>query len=402
MAINSDITDLDDDLDDEDTVQAADETDEIIRRALAQFDADPGDDQVFSGDMEEAEVTAVPMEQGLELLDSATNKRGAGRKAEDHGEGDDAKPAAAGDEAAADGAADDAAAKPEVQLDEIDTLLSGLDDDRRTQVRQRITQADDVMSIFHGRDEELRLHGTTPRQVIARLVQLNEYATQKPEEYLAWAATQINPDKAEDILISAAEKLGLKLVREEEDPFEDEVVKNLRLENRQLKARDRKLGFGPDEGAPAQQATAAQQSAVNPVLDTLQSFISEKAADGTPARPHWDRLKGDVVSRAHAHRQATGQYVTPADLDRFYKEAEADARKAFGAAPTVPAAPAAQAQPAVSGVTPTKAASPDRVARAKAASTSIDGTGQGAGRRPALAADAKLEDVIRHAAGLDD
>ena len=35
--------------------------------------------------------------------------------------------------------------------------------------------------------------------------------------------------------------------------------------------------------------------------------------------------------------------------------------------------------------------------RAKRASTSIDGTGQGANRRPALAADADLTDVIRDA-----
>lgn len=394
MAPRTDITDQDDDLDDD--VQIADDTDEIIRKALAEFDADPGDSQVFSGPIEETEINAVPMEQGLELLDGAATKRGAGRKAEERGEGEKT------DDPAEVDTSQEPEGKPAAAADEIDTLLTGLDDGRRAQVRERITRADDLLSVFKGRDEELRLHGTTPKDVIARLVQLNDYATQKPDEYLAWAATQINPDRAEDIIISAAEKLGLKLVREEEDPFEDEEVKKLRLENRQLKARDRKLGFGPDEHGATQSPAAAPQAAANPVMDTLQAFITEKTADGTPARPHWDRLKGDVVSRAHAHRQATGQFVTPTDLDRFYKEAEADARAAFGVSAPAPTAPAAQAPAAVSGVTATKAASPDRVARAKAASTSIDGTGQGAGRRPALAPDAKLEDVIRFAAGLDD
>jgi hypothetical protein len=137
-------------------------------------------------------------------------------------------------------------------------------------------------------------------------------------------------------------------------------------------------------------------------LDTITSFITEKNTDGTPKRPHWDRLKGDVVTRASAQREATGKPITAQDLDRFYQESEAAARAAFGVPAPAPAAPAAQAKPAVSGVTTTKAASPDRVARAKAASTSIDGTGQGAGRRPALPEDASLEQVIRHAAGYTD
>ena len=400
-AINSPNEDIEDDFPDED-----DDLAEIIRKAMDETE-DTGDDTVFSGPLDVPENTTVFIEKGLELVEEATFKRGLERRKdaavetqarEAPVEGDDPAPSE-GDEPAK----PDEAIKiePAPAADEIDTLLAGLEDGRRSAIKDRITASDSVMSIFKGHEATLQAHGTTPDQVMRRLVSINDYANKKPDEYLAWAANQIDPENAETILISAAAKLGLKLVREDQDPFEDEETKAMRDENRRLKSRDRKLEFGPgDVTAPV--GLTAEQS-----VEAITAFVNAKNADGTPAHPHWERLRGDVAERASAHKASTGKFITTQDIERFYREAESDARAAFGGQPSAPAAqpaatPAAQAQAPVASIAPTKAAASDSVNRAKAASKSIDGTGQGAGRRPALSADASLEDVIRHAAGYDD
>ena len=398
QSINTPSEDIEDDFPDED-----DELGEIIRKAMAETE-DAGDDTVFSGPLDVPENTRVPIEKGLELVEEVTFKRGLDRRKDAATDMQSSKAQADGDDTApAEGDEPVKAVEvtPASAADEIDTLLDGLEDDRRSAIKDRIAASDAMMSVFKGHEAALQAHGTTPDQVIRRLVSINEYANKKPDEYLAWAANQIDPENAEAILISAASKLGLKLVREDEDPFEDEETKAMRDENRRLKSRDRKLEFGPgDVTAPV--GLTAEQS-----VEAITAFVNAKNADGTPAHPHWERLRGDVAERASAHKASTGKFITAQDLERFYREAESDARAAFGGQQTEPSAQpaqpaAAQARAPVASIVPTKAAASDSVNRAKAASKSIDGTGQGAGRRPALSADASLEDVIRHAAGYDD
>ena len=372
-----------------------DDLDAILLKEFERLDAMTEEDtQVFSGPVKETENSTVPMEQGIELLDKATFDRGAKRRADPVVTPEDP---AAGQQPAAPAAAEPAAQGADAPVLDLDTLLEGLDEDRRGKVKARVTEADEVMSIFEGRDDELKRHGVDRKQAVARLVQLNEYATKNPDKYLAWAATQIDPEKAEDILTAAAERLGLRVVRpEEDDPFEDAETKRLRAENRRLKRGQ--LDFGPDVDAQAQPAPGATPDPVQ----AIQQFATAKATDGKPLRPLWDKLKGDVVQKAVTHRNTTGQVVTVADLERFYTESETELKAALGITDAPAASPAAQPAAPVATDGPKKAAPSDAVQRAKAASKNIDGTGQGAGRRPALSQDASLDATLRHFMAADD
>lgn len=400
--------DLDDDLDhvDPDLLDGGDDDEEFEKKLLEMLNSDDdGDEKVFSGPVTEKETATVSVEDGLDLVSKVTTERGVKRRAEildksdgtqkpEEGEdsqpgGEDTQPAAQGEDTAPASAAAD---------DDLSPLLEGLDDDRREKITARVKDADEVMSLFKGREGELEQHGVTAKQAMARLIQLNQYAAEKPVEYIAWATAQLAPDKAEEVLVAAAEKLGFKVTRADDDPFEDEEVKRLRQENRKL--RGLQLDFGPD--AEAAQAAARAQDPVQ----VIQAFATATGADGKPLRPLWEQLKGNVAMMAKGHRESTGKVVTADDLARFYDKAEAEMRAALGVtaqpAPQPNDKPAAQAPAPVAGGGAKKAAPSASVERAKAASKTIDGTGQGASRRPAPSADASLDDVLRHFAGFDD
>lgn len=376
-----------------------DDDEEFERKLLEMLDGDDdGDEKVFSGPVKEKETATVSMEDGLDLVSKVTTERGTKRRAEDLEKDEDPAPDA-GDAQPAPAAQGEAA--PVTEGDTIDALLEGLDDDRRQKITARVKDADDVMSLFKGRDEQLAQHGVTAKQAMARLIQLNEYAAEKPVEYIAWATAQLAPEKAEEVLIAAAEKLGMKVTRADDDPFEDEEIKRLRAENRQL--RGRVLDFGPDA-----EAANPQPAPIDPAK-VIFDFATEKNPDGTPRRPLWENLKANIATRAKAQFEVTKVPVTPADLAKFYDDEERAMRAALGLGDPAPQASApANAKPAAQPAAPvaeggTKKAAPSAsVDRAKAASKSIDGTGQGASRRPAPSPDASLEDVLRHFAGIEE
>lgn len=398
--------DIDDDLEhvDPDLAQGDEDDDEFEKKLLEMLEAgDDGDEKVFSGPVTEKEVAVISVEDGLDLVTKATTERGTKRRAEILDKSDPTQPPAEGDDSLAGGQDSQPAGQGEDTTpagvdDDLSSLLEGLDDDRRQKISARVKDADEVMSLFKGRDEQLKMHGVTAKQAMARLIQLNEYAAAKPVEYIAWATAQLAPDKAEEVLMQAAEKLGLKVTRADDDPFEDEEVKRLRDENRRL--RGLQIDFGPDA-----EAAAAAAQAQDPVR-VIQDFATAKGADGKPLRPLWDQLKGNVAMMAKTHRETTGQVVTADDLARFYSEAETAMRAALGMPAAAPQQgndkPAAQPAAPVAGGGAKKAAPSSSVERAKAASKTIDGTGQGASRRPAPSVDASLDDVLRHFAGFDD
>jgi len=377
--------DLEDDIEPIDNEDGDDETAAIIRKALAASDEDD-DNDVFSEPLKEREITTVSVEDGLDLVDKATSRRKgkdaeAAPAAEAKEEKTEEAPQPEGEEAKTDAAAPTAPA-------DLDALLDGIDGDRRTALVGRITAADEVMGIFRGREAELQAHGATPKEAMTRLIQLNAFANAKPDEYLAWAATQFAPEQTAELLGKVADRLGMKLVtaaEPEADPFEDEEVKALREENRQLKAAQATRNeIGPD--APQNRA-----------MDDLVRFRTEAGPDGKLKRPLFDRLQQEIAAKAQAHVKSTGAAVTLADLDKFYTEVEGELRASLG----VPASPAAQATPVVPEVDTKKAAADaQRKQRAMDASKSIDGTGQGASRRPALDASASLEDTLRRFAGI--
>lgn len=323
-------------------------------------DDDGGLDSPFD-DTKAEKLDTVPQDKGHELIDRARLEK---PKEEPAKTGDD-------EPAKAERKSPEGQEPPKLEEMDVSALLDGIDDSRKTEITRRMGAADEVLGLFAGREEELKAHGTDAKGAMERLLYLNSFAQQKPDEYLAWVATQVS-QKPEEALGAAAARLGFKIVKADADDDDD-----LFADPKEKKPAAQPGEFGPD--APA-----------NRVAAEFNRFVNEKGPDGKPLRPLFDKVGADVARMAKAHRDTTGQFVTTADLARFYDAAVTDLRRAMGVeAPTSAAQPAASVQDQLTAA----AASAEK---AKKASKSIDGTGQGASRRPALSEDADLDEVIRH------
>ena len=364
---------------DDDAATAALKADIERMLAASDDDADP------LGPMPKVENTTVSHETGLDLIDKARHGKPAvtDPQAVVAAVAADAPTVAADATPAADAAAVPEAAPADIKATDMEALLDGLPDDRRTEVARRMGEADQVMSIFKGREAELQMHGVSAHDAMARMIDLNEFAHKNPDEYIAWVAGQMNAAAPHEIMAKAAERLGYKLVPvdpEPDDEFADPEMKRLRAEVRELKGANKSTDFGPD--------TPERQSQ-RQVINTLQSFIEERGADGKPLRPAFPILRDRIGQLASERRAATGKPVTTEELHGLYLAAESEARQSLGIAAVVSAAQPAKpvAQPLQD-----KAAA---VAKAQIASKTIDGSGQGAPRHPALSADASIGDIIR-------
>lgn len=367
-----------DDLDDGTEVDAAplDDTEEMPYAKLMEMlkgDDEPGDDIAFgkgSDTPPAKEADQVSVEEGIDLIDTANTRGRKDAKVETPAdEPKAAEPEVQSEEVAK--PAEPPAAEPDAP-DDIDAMLDGLPDDRKTALRGRIGAADEVLAIFKGHEAELQRHGAKPADVVKRLVDLSTYAEKNPHDYLAWVATQFGD--AADVLGKAAEKLGLKVVpveaSAEDDPFEDPKIKELRQELAAYKARERQP-IGPD----SPQARA-------------QSELQALAA----SLPHWQTVAPQVAALSQTHA-ARGTPPTLNDIRRFYDAAVIASGIAPPPAPNP--TPAAQPAPPVAQQAATNtAADAERIERAKKASMSLDGSGQGAGRRPALDPDASIHSVL--------
>lgn len=376
-----------DDLDDGTEVDAGPfgDTEEMPYAKLMEMlkgDDEPGDDVAFgkgSDTPPAKEADQVSIEEGIDLIDSANAKgrKDAKVQAPEPAQVEDPKPAEieAQQEAAAkpeEPAAETGKPAPAPAPDDIDAMLDGLPDDRKTAIRGRIGAADEVLAIFKGHEAELQRHGTKPADVVKRLVDLSTYAEKNPHDYLAWAATQFGD--AAEVLGKAAEKLGLKVVPAEappeDDPFEDPKIKEMREQLAAYKAREREP-IGPD--SPQARAQAE--------LQNLAASL-----------PHWQTVAPQVAALSQAHA-AKGTPPTLQDIRRFYDAAVI--ATGIAPAPAPQPIPAAQPAPVVAQQAPTKtAADAERLERSKKASMSLDGSGQGAGRRPALDPDASIHSVL--------
>lgn len=367
----------------------------IITKSL-EGDGEEESGRIFS-EAKDAEDDMVSLEKGLDLIDAAkTGKADPKAKAkEEYVDSEEGEKEAATD--AADRSTEKGGAEEPAKPDETETVaddpyadfVTGLPEDKQTEVRSRLKERDDMLAIFKGHEAEMTRFGTTPAQHVTELVKLNQYASQNPAEYLAWAAHNLGGAKAEEILSSAAAKLGLKVVPDEdEDAFEDETVKAIKKENRELKARNRTLDFGPNLSA---------QAPVTP--DDIGRFMNEANPDGSLKRPGFGDFGPGIARLAKEHLEKTGKPATFEDLDGFYRQFAGAAQPATAPKPAPAPTPAAQPAPPVSGDQQKKAAAKASVERAKAASKSIDGTGQGASRRPALSEESSLEDTLKHFMG---
>lgn len=378
----------------EDREEGEDDTSDVIRQALAAQGVDADDEDDDAG-FDQAPIEDAPGDDRVSQEEGTKLASDAQLKAET-GEGDDKEktPDAPNDEEGESKpkeaeepqkTEDDA---PDLTAAPMDQLLRDVPEASRAELTRRLSDAERIMAPFQSdyARAQMEQFGSSPEQMSARLMQLAEYASTKPDEYLAWAAQEMaaSPDKIGEVLGNAAKLHGYKLVKAEEegddDIFADEETKALKRENADLKRRLEGGGpaFGPDTPQMQQQRD---------VQTALSNLVSERNPDGTLRRPHFQALEGHIARKAQAHRQQTQKAVTVEDIDRFYHEAETEFRGMFGN-------PAAQTQTDVAEGDKQKAAAAER---AKRASTSIDGTGQGANRRPALAADADLTDVIRDA-----
>lgn len=390
---------------------------EVIRKAIAE--ATPADDAAADAGGFDAPLTedqqspAISAEEGHDLAAKARFRDAEGKFAktldEGAGEGEKKPEAEApktevkadGDKPAPEAKSD---AKPRTEESKVDAdptkapsadlskasvadLLSGIDAAKSTEIGKRIATSAEVMDLFTGKEEALKMHGLDrPHEAIKRLLYLNDFAQQKPDEYLAWVATQVKPNEAHTVLEAAAKRLGFKMVKEEadaDDEFADEETKRLRRENAELRAKSAEP-YGPD---------APQHQQSRTVQDTYNGFVAERGEDGNLKRPYFDFLKPRITALATAHVQTTKKYVSTEDLQRFYDQAEQEARGLIGGNDKSAAQPA---QPVPDQSQKEAAPAPAAKPAEKAASKMIDGDGPGASRRPALPEGADLMSAIRH------
>jgi hypothetical protein len=396
-----------------------DGTADVIRKALDEVMPDDDKDDDAGLDLPHEEPTGeepdvVSPDKGRDLLDDAdiAKARGAKPKADDDAtkkpDPKDDKPdddAAPGTDAAkADDEADDGKPKaedkaPDLTSAGLDALLDGVPDDRRGEISRRLSEADSAMSAFttpYAR-QQLERFGAKPAEMASRLVELASFASEKPDEYLAWVAKEsaASDDKIPELLSNAAKRFGLKVVPDtpegdDEDLLADPEVAQLKREKAELerKLNGQDTNFGPDTPERRQQRE---------VQSALQSFIAERGEDGALKRPHFSQLQARIGQIAQAHKVSTGQAVTTANLDQFYTQALQEAQAAFSQGNPAPAPSAAQPAPPVADQKDNTAAT----AKARNASKSVDGTGQGASRRPVLSPNAPLHEVISHFADGD-
>jgi hypothetical protein len=363
------MTDKDNDqIERDDSAAADDEMPVELLMQMLKRDDDAGEDVAFGVGSDKPDASAidvVSVDDGIDLIDKAH----AGKRAA-------VEVKVEPDEAPAEDAEKDAAPETALSPDSVDALLDGVPDARKAALRERLMAADEVLEVFKEHEAELQRHGVKPADAMKRLIDINAYASREPDAYLAWAALQLGDPK--EILTSAAEKLGLKMVAsasQDDDPFEDPEVKNLKAKLARYEEQER----GPQLGPDSPQFKAQKE---------LEQFAATS--------PHWQAVSPQIAALASTHVQITGKPATMDDIRRFYSAAvmanglEQTGRPESTSAAQVPQPVSQQAQ------NKTAAKPSDSVQRAKAASKSLDGSGQGAGRRPELTDETPLEDVLRY------
>lgn len=369
------------------------EIDDIIGKMLDDIEDEPEDGGGLETPIEEpdgSDVDVISHEDGRNILADAEIEKGIKKKAKATAAGEqdgdeDEKPEAKAKE-------DDKAPSDDIKSADFSTLLEGLPDDRRGEVTRRLRDAESALEPFKAPyiQEQMKEWGASPQEVAGRLVELATFARQKPAEYIAWIATQsATPEKMTDLLNGAATLLGYKVVKadgdgdDDDDMFEDPEVRALREENQKLKAQ---IGGGPEFGPDTperQQTRTAQQE--------LSAFINAVDERGAPLRPMFETLRPRIAEMAAAQQRETGKAVTTQDLQSIYDRAVDEARRAFGGANPGAGDSAAKPQNSVEDQAKKKA---DAARKAQRASKTIDGTGQGAARHPAIRQGAPLDEVI--------
>ncbi|MEM6624471.1 MAG: hypothetical protein AAF674_19785, partial [Pseudomonadota bacterium] len=245
----------------------------------------------------------------------------------------------------------------------------------------------------------------TPDMAMDRLLQLNTYATTKPSEYLAWFTQQTGGANPLGLLQDAAKHLGLTLTpaaeqkggqaddaaNDDDDLFKSpgQIAAEEKLKQANARIAQLEGGSNPATANAQGQAqptfgpdTQAERDAASfrNVLSVMQTQLTEL---GAPAYPLFDALRPNMTVKAQNHMSQKGTWPTLEDMTRFYDEVQTE----LGLKPAAQPSPPPVNEQADSAAAATKA---------QRASKSIDGSGQGAPRRPALDRNASLDEVIRY------
>ncbi len=353
--------------DDEDTTVSVEEGAKIAKKAEIEGNKPKADEE-------------KPEAKKPEAKDSESDAGSKEKAATEDGKDDDTEGGEAADK---DGGGDEDLSKAD-----LDTLMKGVPKSSRAEITKRLNAAQEAYAPFENPyiQQQMKQHGANPQEVTTRLVELASFASEKPDEYLAWAASEMaaSPDKVGEVLGKAAALHGYKVVKDEpegdddDDIFDDEQTKALKARIKELEGGNEQREFGPD-------TTERQQKRI--LANELTSFVNERGEDGNLKRPYFAQLQPQIQNLVAQHVQNTGKNVSVAELDGFYTQALDGMRNSLGI-------PAAQPTPPVPQQNQQDAAA---VERSKRASTSVDGTGQGASRRPAQPASDDIGDIIRHA-----
>jgi len=392
-----------------------DGTADMIRKLVDDMNADDGDDDGgFDQPMSDRESElpdVVGPDEGHDLLDKTkdikTEAKDESAKDESAKPDEEPKPENQDEKAAKpdddaeketkEATTDEAKEVPDLKAAAVSDLLEGVADDRRSEISRRLGEASQIMDVFKDHSAELERHSTTPKAAMNRLIELNSFAQKNPDEYLAWVSRETGGDNPAKALEGAAKLLGYKMVKDvpetpEVDEYATDRERELIEENARLKAAQQQpqRDFGPD---------TPDRQQVRSVQDTLQNFVGETDESGSLKRPHWELLAPQIGQMASRMATEVGRPLNTNDLQTIYDQAVSQARSAFVPAGEQPA-PAEQggntAAQAAQAVTDTIARKAAAATKAQRASKNIDGTGQGAPRRPALSQDASLDAVIRH------
>jgi len=153
-------------------------------------------------------------------------------------------------------------------------------------------------SILGPRRQALQAEGMTPAVALNQLFAMSDFAGRDPGQFVLWFSQQRNLDL--DALLDARDAATQNV---------DPVVRELQGQVQQLTGTVQQF----------QQAGVQQTQQAN--YDAVNAFATEKAADGTPARPYLTEVMDDWATQITAVRNANPNMPNTEVLQKAYDNA---------------------------------------------------------------------------------
>lgn len=211
---------------------------------------------------------------------------------------------------------------------------------RKTQeVANERKRLEGVMSLIEPRRAAIEQMGSTVEKELGTLLQLNDYAAQRPYEFLQWfvSTRQLDPAAiAQAVGLQAGKQQQQQSQPDDDDPlgiipqkYKDALAALPQLQAT-IQGMQQQLGqVGSQwQGFQAQQ----QQAQLSQVQDYLRNWINEKDDAGNPKRPFYNDVKGDMIAmlekgiaRDYDHAYAMAVAGRP-DISQKLRDSEHAAR----------------------------------------------------------------------------